>query len=106
MPCSHCKQEGHNKRTCPILKELQQLQQLQQQQFIEQEFLQIQEQAQKAALKKKQEEQSLLIQQQILEYEEAEKADLERQKQEELSKKLAEPTKEHLRELRLKHFMK
>jgi len=103
MPCSHCKQEGHNKRTCPILKEFNDLQL--QQELFEKELLQ-KELEQKAVLKKKQAEQSLFIQQQIIEYEEAEKADLERQKQEELSKKLAEPTKEHLRELRLQHFMK
>ena len=103
MPCSHCKAEGHNKRTCPILKELNDLQL--QQELFEKELLQL-EQAQKAELKKKQEEQSLFIQKQLAEYEQAEKEDLERQKQEELTKQLAEPTKEHLRELRLQHFMK
>jgi hypothetical protein len=100
MPCSHCKAEGHNKKTCPVLKELQV-----QQELFEKELLQ-QELAQKEELKKKQIEQSLFIQQQILEYEEAEKADLERQKQEAISAKLAEPSLNDLRELRLQHFMK
>ena len=86
MPCSHCKQKGHNKRTCPILN----------QESIQQELIQ----------KQKLASESLFIQQQILEYELAEKADIERQKQEEIQKQLAEPTPEHLRELRLKHFVK
>ena len=91
MPCSHCKQKGHNKRTCPILN-----QESIQQELIQQELIQ----------KQKLASESLFIQQQNLEYELAEKADIERQKQEKIQKQLAEPTPGHLRELRLKHFMK
>lgn len=94
MPCSHCKQEGHNKKTCPVLKELQIQEEIS-------EKIRIQEEKKK----EDQRNQSLLIQQQRLEYEIAEQADLERQKKEELDKQLAEPTLTHLRELRLNHYL-
>ena len=94
MPCSHCKAEGHNKRTCPVLKELQLQEEISEQ-------IRIQEENKKEDLRN----QSLLIQQQRLEYEQAEQADLERQKKEELDKQLAEPTLTHLRELRLNLYL-
>ena len=94
MPCSHCKQEGHNKRTCPVLKELQLQEELSEQ-------IRIEEGKKKEDLRNH----SLLIQQQRIEYEIAEQVDLERQNKEEIDKQLAEPSITHLRELRLKHFI-
>ena len=94
MPCSHCKQEGHNKKTCPVLKELQIQEEIS-------EKIRIQEEKKKEDLRNH----SLLIQQQRLEYEIAEQADLERQKKEEIDKQLAEPSLTHLRELRLNHYL-
>jgi len=94
MPCSHCKQEGHNKKTCPVLKELQIQEEIS-------EKIRIQEEKKK----EDQRNQSLLIQQQRIEYEIAEQADLERQKKEEIDKQLAEPSLTYLRELRLNHYL-
>lgn len=94
MPCSHCKQEGHNKKTCPVLKELQIQEEIS-------EKIRMQEEKKKEDLRNH----SLLIQQQRLEYEIAEQADLERQKKEEIDKQLAEPSLTHLRELRLNHYL-
>ena len=94
MPCSHCKAEGHNKRTCPVLKELQLQEEISEQ-------IRIQEEKKKEDLRN----QSLLIQQQRIEYEIAEQADLERQNKEEIDKQLAGPSLTHLRELRLNHYL-
>jgi hypothetical protein len=94
MPCSHCKQEGHNKKTCLLLKELQLQEEID-------EKIRIQEEKKK----EDQRNQSLLIQQQRIEYEIAEQADLERQKKEEIDKQLAEPSLTYLRELRLNHYL-
>ena len=84
MPCSHCKGNGHNKRTCPKLKK-----------NIQKESI-LQEQP-------KEHGQNIItqmIQKQNKEYEEALQKDLQKQKEAEL----AEPSIQHLRELRLQFF--
>ena len=75
MPCSHCRENGHNKRTCPKLKNV------------------LQE-------KPEQNQITQMIQQQNKEYEEALQKDLQKQKE----KELAQPSIQHLRELRLQFF--
>ena len=86
MPCSHCKGIGHNKRTCPELKK-----NILQKEPIPLEHIQTQP------------EQNIItqmIQQQNTEYEKALQQDLQKQKEAEL----AEPSIQHLRELRLQFF--
>ena len=77
MPCSHCHENGHNKRTCPKLKD-------KEPEHTEPEQNKI----------------TQMIQQQNKEYEEALQKDLQKQKEEEL----AQPSIQHLRELRLQFF--
>lgn len=81
MPCSHCKGIGHNKRTCPELKK----------NIIQKELIQTQPEQNTI---------TQMIQQQNKEYEEALQQDLQKQKEE----ALAEPSIQHLRELRLQFF--
>lgn len=88
MPCSHCKGIGHNKRTCPELKK-----NILQKGPIPQEQEPIQTQPQQNTI-------TQMIQQQNTEYEEALQQDLQKQKEVEL----AEPSIQHLRELRLQFF--
>ena len=81
MPCSHCKGIGHNKRTCPELKK----------NIIQKEHIQTQSEQNTI---------TQMIQQQNKEYEEALQIDIQKQKEAEL----AEPSVQHLRELRLQFF--
>lgn len=81
MPCSHCKGIGHNKRTCPELKK----------NIIQKEHIQTQPEQNTI---------TQMIQQQNKEYEEGLQKDLQKQKEAEL----AEPSVQHLRELRLQFF--
>jgi len=75
MPCSHCQGIGHNKRTCPEFKKT------------------ILQKPNILPITK-------IIQQQNKEYEEGLQKDLQKQKEAEL----AEPSVQHLRELRLQFF--
>tara|TARA_B000000557_G_C20797155_1_gene453766 strand:+ start:1122 stop:1397 length:276 start_codon:yes stop_codon:yes gene_type:complete len=86
MPCSHCKGIGHNKRTCPELKK-----NIIQKELKPQEH--IQTQPEQTTI-------TQMIQQQNTEYEKALQQDLQKQKEAEL----AEPSIQHLRELRLQFF--
>ena len=81
MPCSHCKGIGHNKRTCPELKK----------NIIQKEHIQTQPEQNTI---------TQMIQEQNKEYEKALQQDLQKQKEE----ALAEPSIQHLRELRLQFF--
>jgi hypothetical protein len=86
MPCSHCQGIGHNKRTCPELKK----------NIIQKEPMPhepIQTQPEQNII-------TQMIQQQNKEYEEGLQKDLQKQKEAEL----AEPSVQHLRELRLQFF--
>tara|TARA_Y100000389_G_C17345988_1_gene455866 strand:+ start:427 stop:681 length:255 start_codon:yes stop_codon:yes gene_type:complete len=83
MPCSYCKCEGHNRRTCPqIIKD--------------------NHEKNENINKTKSSEYSEMIKHQNNEYQLCLENDLKKQKE----KELAEPTLKHLRELRLQHFMK
>ncbi len=86
MPCSHCHENGHNKRTCLKLKN-----NILQKEVKPQEL--VQTQPEKNTI-------TQMIQQQNTEYEEALQKDLQKQKE----KELAEPSIQHLRELRLQFF--
>tara|TARA_B100002051_G_C16731481_1_gene638505 strand:+ start:390 stop:641 length:252 start_codon:yes stop_codon:yes gene_type:complete len=82
MPCSHCKKNGHNRRTCPqLIKNNNNTDNINQ---------------------TKSTEYSEMIKQQNDEYQKCLQEDIKKQKE----KELAEPTINHLRELRLQHFMK
>lgn len=86
MPCSHCHENGHNKRTCLKLKN-----NILQKEVKPQELVQTQPEQNTI---------TQMIQQQNTEYEEALQKDLQKQKE----KELAEPSIQHLRELRLQFF--
>ena len=86
MPCSHCHENGHNKRTCLKLKN-----NILQKEVKPQELVKTQPEQNTIAQ---------MIQQQNTEYEEALQKDLQKQKE----KELAEPSIQHLRELRLQFF--
>jgi hypothetical protein len=92
MPCSYCKCEGHNRRTCPQIinnnKNINENKNINKNKNI--------------INKVKTSEYSEMIKYQNDEYQQCLENDLKKQKE----KELAEPTLTHLRELRLQHFMK
>ena len=91
MPCSYCKCEGHNRRTCPQL--------IKDNKNIKNENI---NKNKNIINKVKTSEYSEMIKYQNDEYQKCLENDLKKQKE----KELAEPTLTHLRELRLQHFMK
>ena len=97
MPCSHCKESGHNRRTCPQLKKINT--QPEQMNLIPHPIQPpIQEEYVPPPPKK--DATTLLLEQQNKEYQEGLEKDLIKQKEEEL----AAPTIDLLRQLRLARF--
>jgi len=98
MPCSHCNESGHNRRTCSHLKNIQpeplNLVPHPIQPPIQEEYVPPPPPIKDLT--------TLLLEQQNKEYQEGLKIDLKKKKKEELSA----PTKNHLRQLRLAHFNK
>ena len=97
MPCSHCKESGHNRRTCPQLKKINE--QPEQMNLIPHPIQPpIQEEYVPPPPKK--DMTTLLLEQQNKEYQEGLEKDLKKQKEAEL----AAPTIDLLRQLRLARF--
>ena len=97
MPCSHCKESGHNRRTCPQLKKINT--QPEQMNLIPHPIQPpIQEEYVPPPPKK--DATTLLLEQQNKEYQEGLEKDLIKQKEAEL----AAPTIDLLRQLRLARF--
>ena len=97
MPCSHCKESGHNRRTCPQLKKINE--QPEQMNLIPHPIQPpIQEEYVPPPPKK--DMTTLLLEQQNKEYQEGLEKDLIKQKEAEL----AAPTIDLLRQLRLARF--
>ena len=97
MPCSHCKESGHNRRTCPHLKKLNEQQG---QMNLIPHPIQPPIQEEYVPPPPKKDATTLLLEQQNKEYQEGLEKDLKKQKEEEL----AAPTIDLLRQLRLAHF--
>tara|TARA_Y100000389_G_scaffold78583_1_gene75349 strand:+ start:632 stop:940 length:309 start_codon:yes stop_codon:yes gene_type:complete len=97
MPCSHCKKSGHNRKTCPQLKKLNEQPEKMNliphpiQPLIQEEYV---------PPPPKKDATTLLLEQQNKEYQEGLEKDLKKQKEEEL----AAPTIDLLRQLRLARF--
>tara|TARA_B100000686_G_C16505879_1_gene819516 strand:+ start:218 stop:532 length:315 start_codon:yes stop_codon:yes gene_type:complete len=99
MPCSHCKESGHNRRTCPQLKKLNE--QPEQMNLIPHPIQPpIQEEYVPPPPPPIKDMTTLLLEQQNKEYQEGLEKDLKKQKEEEL----AAPTIDLLRQLRLARF--
>jgi hypothetical protein len=94
MPCSYCKCEGHNRRTCPQL--IKDNHEKNKNNDI------INKNNNDIINKAKSSEYSEMIKHQNDEYQQCLENDLKKQKE----KELAEPTLTDLRKLRLQHFMK
>ena len=97
MPCSHCKESGHNRRTCPHLKKLNEQQG---QMNLIPHPIQPPIQEEYVPPPPKKDATTLLLEQQNKEYQEGLEKDLTKQKEEEL----AAPTIDLLRQLRLARF--
>ena len=97
MPCSHCKESGHNRKTCPQLKKLNE--QPEKLNLIPHP-IQSPVQEEYVPPPPKKDATTLLLDQQNKEYQEGLEKDLKKQKEEEL----AAPTIDLLRQLRLAHF--
>ena len=97
MPCSHCKESGHNRRTCP---HLQKLNEQQGQMNLIPHPIQPPIQEEYVPPPPKKDATTLLLEQQNKEYQEGLEKDLTKQKEEEL----AAPTIDLLRQLRLARF--
>ena len=96
MPCSYCKSEGHNRRTCPqLIKNNNNTDNNNTDNNNNSNHME-------NVKKTKTTEYSEMIKYQNDEYQKYLEIDLKKQKE----KELAEPTLTHLRELRLQHFMK
>ena len=97
MPCSHCKESGHNRRTCPHLKKLNEQQG---QMNLIPHPIQPPIQEEYVPPPPKKDATTLLLEQQNKEYQEGLEKDLTKQKEAEL----AAPTIDLLRQLRLARF--